>query len=283
MTYRNHDSDFGPYEEEYRGFEIRDDETARGPLILTLAIGVLIVFAAVVWNTYRQGVRPQDGALPMVVAEAQPYKRVPDDRGGVQIDDLDRMLYDVIDGSSREPVTTAQQVASRTDGYLKGGPPLDLRPSSEDAEEPVSTASGQTPAKELPAGAAPAEVKSESLAPITAPEPELVARAETRPPLEVQRSGPASRFAFAAGGDYLVQISALRSEAAATEAWQRARRSHPEIFSGASMSIERADLGARGVFFRLRAGAFGSREGASDFCDAYKSAGGDCIVVRETA
>ena len=62
MTYRNHDADFGPYEEEYRGFEIRDDETARGPLILTLAIGVLIVFAAVVWNTYRQGVRPQDGA-----------------------------------------------------------------------------------------------------------------------------------------------------------------------------------------------------------------------------
>ena len=49
------------------------------------------------------------------------------------------------------------------------------------------------------------------------------------------------------------------------------------------MSIERADLGARGVFYRLRAGAFGSREGASDFCDAYKSTGGDCIVVRETA
>ncbi|RIJ27968.1 SPOR domain-containing protein [Henriciella mobilis] len=283
MTYRNHDADFGPYEEEYRGFEIRDDETARGPLILTLAIGVLIVFAAVVWNTYRQGVRPQDGALPMVVAEAQPYKRVPDDRGGVQIDDLDRMLYDVIDGSSRETATTAQQVASRTDGYLKGGPPLDLRPSSDETEKPVSNASSQPPVQEPAADTRPADVKSESLAPIATPEPERTARAEPLPQPQVQPSTPASRFAFAAGGEYLVQISALRSEAAATDAWQRARRSHPDIFSGASMSIERADLGARGVFYRLRAGAFGSREGASDFCDAYKSAGGDCIVVRETA
>ena len=49
------DYDFGPYEDEYRGFEIRDDETGRGPLTLVLALGVLLIFAGVVWNTYRQG------------------------------------------------------------------------------------------------------------------------------------------------------------------------------------------------------------------------------------
>lgn len=283
MTYRNRDADIGPYEEEYRGFEIRDDETARGPLILTLAIGVLIVFAAVVWNTYRQGVRPQDGALPMVVAEAQPYKRVPDDRGGVQIDDLDRMLYDVIDGSTREPASAPQQVASRSDAYLKGGPPLDLRPSSSQETGPAEGASRQVPQAAEPDSIVPGEIESEALEPLPPLEP---ARSQPSQPVRVEEqpvSEPEPRFAFAKGGDYLVQISALRSEAAATDAWKRASRSHPQIFEGASMSIERADLGAKGVFYRLRAGAFGSREGAADFCSAYKSEGGDCIVVRETA
>lgn len=33
-----------------------EEDAARGPLILALAVGVLLVFGAVVWNTYRQGI-----------------------------------------------------------------------------------------------------------------------------------------------------------------------------------------------------------------------------------
>ena len=80
---------------------------------------------------------------------------------------------------------------------------------------------------------------------------------------------------------FLVQISAVRSEDAANEAWSRLTQRHPELFAGARKSVERADLGARGVFYRLRAGSFETREAASRFCDAYKQAGGDCIIVRE--
>ena len=35
--YRDGGADYSPFEDDYRGFEIRDDETARGPLILALA------------------------------------------------------------------------------------------------------------------------------------------------------------------------------------------------------------------------------------------------------
>ena len=278
MSNRNRDYDLGPYEEEYRGFEIRDDDSARGPLILSLAIGVLIVFGAVVWNTYRQGVRPTDGALPMVVAEAQPYKRVPDDKGGIQIEDLDRRLYDAMDGSTRRPEPT--QVANTSEGYLRGGPPLDLRPAG-DAE----TSRAESPA--------PVAVEKEALPAVEPPrsDPQPVESASREQPqlpalpaLDTEQHGePAYRFAFAPGGEYLVQISALRSEEAATEAWSKARRSNPDIFEGARMSIEKADLGAKGIFYRLRAGAFGTRDTASEFCDALKEKGGDCIVVREAA
>ncbi|WP_158085546.1 SPOR domain-containing protein [Henriciella aquimarina] len=291
MSNRNREYEVGPYEEEYRGFEIRDDETARGPLILALAIGVLIVFAGVVWNTYRQGIRPQDGALPMVTAEAQPYKRVPDDRGGVEIDDLDRRLYDVIDGTSRGPEPT--KVSDASQGFLQGGPPQDLRPgTSGDKAAASETAPDVPPAP--PVGESAAQDTSKPASPVTrtdlaeqteAPaEPVQTASVSEAPAQEpAAQPEPASRFAFAPGGQYVVQISALRSEAAAADAWKTARRKNPDIFRGASMSIERADLGAKGVFYRLRAGAFGSRDTASTFCDAYKAEGGDCIVVRDTA
>ena len=39
--YRYGADEASPFEDDYRGFDIRDDETARGPLILALAIGVL--------------------------------------------------------------------------------------------------------------------------------------------------------------------------------------------------------------------------------------------------
>ena len=292
MTYRNRDNDHSPYEEEYRGFDIRDDDSSRGPLILTLAIGVLIVFAAVVWNTYRQGVRPQDGALPMVVAETQPYKRVPDDRGGVEIEDLDRRLYDVMDGSKRKPEPT--KVASPADQSLQGGPPMDLRPSSsEDTPDqtPVPESFEEEAGMKVTADVSSVQqageepVEPEAGEPESVPQPSPATTQETAEPSESagNLSGQASGFAFASGGEFVVQISAFRSEAAATQAWEKANASHPAIFNGATKSVERADLGSKGVFYRLRAGAFGSRADASEFCDAYKAQGGDCIVVREAA
>lgn len=271
--------DFASYEDEYRGADIRDDDSGRGPLILALAIGVLIVFAAVVWNTYRQGVREEDGELPMVMADTEPYKHAPDDPGGIEIDDLDRRLYDTIDGSTRPP--ESQPVAAQREMALLAGPPRDLRPSSSAGES----------------GVAPADVESEDLPPLeepsgdTPPTQHSVADVDEAPP--VQETAPESRpapqaqgngrFAFAAGGEFLVQISAVRTQAAADEAWQRVSSRHPDIFSGAQKLIERADLGADGIFFRVRAGRFATRADAGEFCESYKQAGGDCIIIRETS
>jgi hypothetical protein len=40
----------------------------------------------------------------------------------------------------------------------------------------------------------------------------------------------------------------------------------------------RADLGAKGVFFRLRIGPFASSADAKSFCDGLKTRGQDCLV-----
>lgn len=259
------DGDYTPFDDDYRGFDAREAETARGPLILVLAIGVLLIFGAVVWNTYRQGVRPAGEGLPSVLAEEAPIKTAPAEAGGAVVENTDIRFFDEMDASDREPAAEPAFAEAGLAGAseVRGGLPANLRRGP---VEPVTDLAGIAP----PAGSAAGAAAPVDGAPAAAPQ----AAAAPLP------QGPRSRFVFAADGAYLVQIAALRSEAAAESQWKRVTASAPELYYGATKIIQRADLGSEGVFFRLRVGAFADRSEASAFCDAVKEAGANCIVVN---
>ncbi|MCR9270122.1 MAG: SPOR domain-containing protein [Henriciella sp.] len=276
---REPDYDFGPYEDEYRGFEIRDDETGRGPLILVLALGVLLIFAGVVWNTYRQGVRPTQGGLPVIASDDAPYKRSPDERGGVQVAGQDKAYYDSMDGlgdpalqktAARNPIDIR-----RRDPVLAGGP--SQVPPVEDSEETPSIifaeADSVVDAEDAPRP--PIQIAVATPQPVTEPTLPAVSELSGVSPEAVSR--------FADNGAYQVQLSALRSEEAARSAWNRLQNTAPDLFMGANLDIQRADLGAKGVFYRLRVGSFADRDAAKGFCTDVKAAGKDCMVVAKVA
>ena len=79
-------------------------------------------------------------------------------------------------------------------------------------------------------------------------------------------------------GDYVVQLASLPSQEAADAAWRNTSAKYPDLLSGAVRDIEEADLGERGVFYRLRVGYFESRTEANRLCDTLKSRGQDCLV-----
>jgi len=279
------DYDFGPYEDEYRGFEIRDDDSGRGPLILVLALGVLLIFAGVVWNTYRQGVRPSQGGLPVIASDDAPYKRAPDERGGLEVAGQDNGFYGQMDGLGDPALTQKASVRNpvairRSDPTLSGAP-SDLPPISDTAvvEAPVRSAALEGLDDREPAATEIEPVQTASLKPI-----DLTPRRQTPAivdPLPPQPVAAASRFASA--GAYQVQLMAVRSEAAAQSAWSKAKTRSPDLYRGAKLDIQRADLGAKGVYFRLRIGVFETRETAKTFCADVKAAGKDCIVVAKAS
>jgi len=263
-----------PFEDDYRGFDPRDDESARGPLILALALGVLLVFAAVVWNTYRQGVRAGAGDVPLITADSTPYKRAPDGGAAPMADDLSKRIYDQFDGSERlEP-----QSAS----VLQGGPPIDLRPGLEGDSGDETGSAGPAPdatqveaLADLDTAPAPVPEREMKLAAATPAQSSTITATRKENPQPTRQS----LFAFDERGAFLVQIAALRSEASAEALWSDVTKAAPDTFYGAKKSIQRADLGAKGVFYRLRAGRFSTRDDAGSFCDALKADGRQCIVV----
>ena len=51
----------------------------------------------------------------------------------------------------------------------------------------------------------------------------------------------------------------------------------PALFAPARLDVQRADLGARGIYYRVRAGYFADRANAARFCDRIREMGQDCI------
>ncbi len=84
-----------------------------------------------------------------------------------------------------------------------------------------------------------------------------------------------------AAGRYFVQLASVKSDAGARKEWGRMQRVHPDLLGDLELSVQSADLGERGMFFRIRTGPFPNRATAQDICWQIKAAKLGCLVVRD--
>jgi len=81
-----------------------------------------------------------------------------------------------------------------------------------------------------------------------------------------------------------VQIAAMSSEESAKDYWQKLNKSHNSLLKKYQYFIEKADLGTKGIFFRLQIGDFTSKEVAESFCQQFvlqsKKTKADCIILH---
>lgn len=86
--------------------------------------------------------------------------------------------------------------------------------------------------------------------------------------------------ALPAGGGFYVQVGSQASQDAAATTYRDLQRRFPQLLGGRQPDIQRADLGARGTFYRVRVGPTASRDEAVRFCESLKAAGADCFVAQ---
>lgn len=133
---------------------------------------------------------------------------------------------------------------------------------------------------------APDAAEASALEGVITGEPAAVGDVQVRPGPETPIMTPGARPeltpapAFVASGPYVAQIAALRSQAGTDQAFSRLASRAPELFAHARLDVERADLGQRGVYYRVRVGYFADLENASRFCDRIRAMGQDCVGVQ---
>lgn len=77
-----------------------------------------------------------------------------------------------------------------------------------------------------------------------------------------------------------MQVTSQRSEAEAQASFRELRAKFPNLLGGREPIIRRADLGAKGTYYRALVGPFASAEQAAEMCSGLKAAGGNCLVQK---
>src|SRR5262249_9531635 len=76
-----------------------------------------------------------------------------------------------------------------------------------------------------------------------------------------------------------VQLSSARDEKLAWGTWEKLKARHKALGDMKPMVVK-ADLGTKGIYYRLRLGGFDPQDAAKSACGKLKSRGLSCFVSR---
>lgn len=165
-----------------------------------------------------------------------------------------------------------------------GGTDAGTAPQHNSARSAKMSAAKPSAAAPAPAGNQPLPLAPDSQGDVAATPPAPVpAPPRSRARAAVATTTPAGGMApetTTASGGYAVQVSSQRSEADAQAAFRALRAKFPNQLGGREPIVRRADLGAKGIYYRAMVGPFASMEEAAGMCSNLKAAGGTCLVQR---
>ncbi len=268
-----------------------------GFVFILSALTVVALAAAFGWYFLGDGLLvSEEPGIPLIRAQPGPVKVRPDNPGGLDVPNRDKLVYQRMRGGDpggrverllpppETPLVPPKRKTVRQDGAPKGVPAprqiiANQRPSKMVTAVVPSTAdvikvkpptpAPPPPKSETPARPFSAEKKAEP--PKKAP--------EKKAPKPVQKA--AVKTKATAKGGYRVQLAAVRSPERAKQEWARLTKKHSDLLAGFSLTVVKADLGPKkGIFYRLRAGPVRSEEAARKLCGLLAKRKVGCLIVR---
>jgi hypothetical protein len=283
-------------------------------LILTIALGLLALAAVgVAARHLLVGDGPRsvaDANVPVIKPDDKPIKTKPEDRGGMAVPNQDKLVYQDLgkgDKNDEQGTTTEkllpppekpQAPAMKQDSASSAMPPppaaagndIPAPPNNEappakaapvekvtSASPTPNTAATQTtalsPVKETGKKMAMAESAKKEASASPVPNTQATALATGAPKAAAKASAGGS-------GNFQIQLAAMKSEGEAMAAWKKAQAANKDLLGGLSPDIVRADLGAKGVYYRVRAGAYEEAD-AKTLCAQLTAHKQGCIVAKK--
>ncbi len=265
---------------------------------------VIAVGAIVAAGLHFVGGRKGGGlGVPVIKADDRPIKTRPDDRGGMQVPNQDKLVYERMDsageGEPRVERLLPQPEAAKAPPKTISVPPLSAEPPPPapvaSRPAPIPPKPGEPPApKTAPAAKVAAQPMMES-SPIppayqpvqeraaapAQPEhmaPAVVAQApRTAPPPPAP--APATSAKAPASGEFVVQLGAVRAADQADKEWLRIQKANADLLGALKSDIVRVELPGKGTFWRVRAAPL-SEQAARQLCAELTARSQGCIVAR---
>jgi hypothetical protein len=286
--------------DEIRGFDAEEsfeDEGSRLPLLIVIALVVLASFAGVVWLAYTQGVQRGRQDAPRIMA-AEPQAAAPakpkNPYADLKVYQQPKPQADTDEDTAPLPPTEVKPKVAAPSTMASAYPPA--ANVAKPAPPPVAVAKASPPVASkpvrtgpvtfappvlapVPATGAPRSIMPPAMKPATAQQKPM-APAVAKPSLPPSSAAPTATQAAAPGvGGFVLQIASYTSDAEASASWQTYRAAHSSV-AGFSPDVQKADLGKKGTWYRLRVGPFTSMAEASAACAKLKAQGGNCFPTK---
>ncbi len=279
----------GSYEpEDVRVFDGgHDDEDTEGshlPMVIVISLLVLAAFGGVVWLAYNNGVAHGRGDVPThIVAQntAAAPATAPDASPATPVRTI--KVYQQPAGADEDTEAPATAPPAQLNKVVTPAPVLRSQPAE---TKPVAAQTAPVQTKPAPVKATVVETKKPVVPPSVAVTQSTLSPVKTQPkavatpPAALTPAKPAATAPVTVAGAFVLQIGAYKSEADASAAWKVYQAKHAALLSGVSSNIEKADLGSKGVWYRLRAGSFAGKDEAAALCDKLKAEGAACFPAK---
>lgn len=287
------------------------------PWLPRLVVTVTLAgFVALAWYAYRTGTQSiKDGELLIVEADKTPIKEKPEDPGGMKFPNQDKTIFETFANnpqvppkvervmpSPEEPIarqldtsdtkTWVNEKLKQTTPAAPAGPAEQMigqDAASAPLPEPAKDAQAMLQQKPSPVDPKKYEPNANIVsytmdkAPPAKDQPAAKAveekPAEAKPAAESKPAPKEEAKPAKAGGNVKVQLGAYRSEKEAQTAFDGMKKKLPAL-SGKTPIVVRADLGDKGIYYRLRLGGFASDADAKGFCKDLTAKGQACIIAH---
>jgi SPOR domain len=244
-----------------------------------LALLVMALFAGGLWFAYLKGTRSAGTGVanvdvPLIRADQRPTKVKPEHPGGMEIPDKDNLIYNPSHPQIEHLLPPPEKPLPRPTA------PLPQVVASAPATTAPATPPGQTgpitPAPPSPMASASPPTSS---VPGTAGQPQ---QSVVAPPGSGASglSKPLPGQAAAGTAGPRLQLGSVRSQDGARQEWERIKRKNPDLLGSLSATPVRADLGEKGVFYRIQTAPVADPAIAERLCSELKQRNIGCIIAR---
>ncbi len=306
----------------HRSGEGRPEGGRSYSVIVGVVLGLAVAGGGAWYLLKGSGVTFTPGAVGFIKADPTPYKVRPDNPGGMQVENQDKLVYDRVakgqtpnrvenllppaEEPKAPPMKPAVPAAVPAPPPVEAAKPTEPAPAPEVAKvEPPKPEPAPEAAKPEASPPPPAKTEAKPAAPAADPlaaavaaatggrtsatgpievkpeaKPEAPAAEPTPAPAAPAAAAPEPQVAAATAGAYQIQLASVLSEDAAMAEWKRLSGKNKDILGAYKPAVTKADLGDRGVFYRLRAGPLADKAAADALCASLAAVNVGCIVVR---
>lgn len=303
-------------EQSIMNMEERKNDLKRSKSVFIGAVSGMALAGVVGWFALSPRYAAENvGEIPVIRRTQAAVKVLPSDPGGMEILNQDKTVYDIIDNQDSVPTVesilpppeqpklpviqpepepapqpaadAAQSAVIEPERVVGTANVAAVKESTVGKSGSVAAVVNEEPEIKLPTIKEAAERQNAQATKNTAPVPAVsastaavldnISKGAAREEPE-EKAAPAPTVADK--GSWQIQLMSSPNKKAVETAWNNMVKKHPAL-KGQPHEVETADLGGKGTYYRLKAGAFANRGGADNLCNAVKKQGGSCIVKKK--